>query len=498
MIRLVRATIDEEFSKLSRLTLAILILILVIQVIGSYILFTLLWGYPPVIWIQVVFVATILILSVGTVALYLLYRTRKRLLNQVNTIINDEIYVLQAAIERYEALQVMASTLSATLSFERVVEQAIQVCSLALEDLDIPHQSLKGVVFLFDGNNLIPLQIEEIDRAKILAGNEGVVGESLREGEPAVTDSPYQDPELKNFESFSDSLTVVSVPLRAGYQLFGVMLLGIDKAIRFEEKHFDLFTAVADQTVIALQNAQLYQRLEEEKQRLIEADSKARRELARDLHDGPVQKISVIAMHLNVLKPMAVNRPEKLPDELSKLEITAKNAAQELRQMLFTLRPLLLESKGLGPAIDSMLNQVSERDGIETYLVGGEAGEALNQQTQEVVFTIIEEALSNARKHARPSKFEVKMWQESDLFIARIADDGVGFDLMDVQLDYDTRGSLGLLNMQERAERIDGSLRIDSVPGLGTTITLVLPLLKNGVQEPLGLRAIAAQEVTTE
>jgi signal transduction histidine kinase len=331
-----------------------------------------------------------------------------------------------------------------------------------------------------------------------LAGNEGVVGESLREGEPAVTDSPYQDPELKNFESFSDSLTVVSVPLRAGYQLFGVMLLGIDKAIRFEEKHFDLFTAVADQTVIALQNAQLYQRLEEEKQRLIEADSKARRELARDLHDGPVQKISVIAMHLNVLKPMAVNRPEKLPDELSKLEITAKNAAQELRQMLFTLRPLLLESKGLGPAIDSMLNQVSERDGIETYLVGGEAGEALNQQTQEVVFTIIEEALSNARKHARPSKFEVKMWQESDLFIARIADDGVGFDLMDVQLDYDTRGSLGLLNMQERAERIDGSLRIDSVPGLGTTITLVLPLLKNGVQEPLGLRAIAAQEVTTE
>jgi signal transduction histidine kinase len=491
MIRKVRAAIDYEFSKLSRLTLAILLTLLVTQIVGSYLLFVRLWGHSLAFWIREVFLATILVLIIGAVALFLLYRVRARLLSQVSTIINDEIYVLQAAIERYEALQVMASTLSATLSFEKVVEQAIQVCSLALEDLDIPQQSLNGAVFLFDGNNLLPLQISEDDQGKYLTGNEGVVGESLKQGEPAVTDSPYQDPELKKFNIFSDSLTVVSVPLRAGYQLFGVMLLGVDKAIRFKGKHYDLFSAVADQTVIALQNAQLYQRLEEEKQRLIEADSKARRELARDLHDGPVQKISLIAMHFNVLKTMAINRPEKLPGELRKLETIATEATEELRQSLFTLRPLLLESKGLGPAIDSMLNQISERDGIETSLIGGEAGEILIQQTQEVVFTIIEEALTNARKHANPDKIEVKMWQENDLFIARIADDGIGFNLLDIQLDYDMRGSLGLINMQERTERIDGSLRIDSTPGIGTTITLILPLIKNGIKASIGLKTIA-------
>ncbi|MFN2304138.1 MAG: GAF domain-containing protein, partial [Anaerolineales bacterium] len=297
MIRKVRAAIDNEFSKLSRLTLAILLTLLVTQIVGSYLLFVWFWGHSPAFWIREVFLATMLVLIIGAGALFLLYRVRARLLNQVDTIINDEIYILQAAIERYEALQVMASTLSATLSFEKVVEHAIQVCSLALEDLNIPQQSLSGAVFLFDGNKLLPLQINEDDQGKYLTGTEGVVGESLMQGEPAFTDSPYQDAELKNFNIFSDSLTVVSVPLRAGYQLFGVMLLGVDKAIRFKDKHYDLFSAVADQTVIALQNAQLYQRLEEEKQRLIEADSKARRELARDLHDGPIQKISLIAMH---------------------------------------------------------------------------------------------------------------------------------------------------------------------------------------------------------
>ena len=201
-------------------------------------------------------------------------------------------------------------------------------------------------------------------------------------------------------------------------------------------------------------------------------------------------------MHLNVLKQIAANKPEKLPDELEKLEEAAENASQELRHMLFTLRPLLLDSKGLGPAVGSMLFQLSERDGIETHLEGEECGQVLDRQTQNVVFTIIEEALSNARKHAQASSIEVVLRQESDLFVARIVDDGAGFDLLRVQQEYDTRGSLGLLNMQERTERIDGSLRIDSAAGSGTTITLIVPLENNGFPEPLVPEAAYPQQVT--
>ena len=493
MIAKVRTAINNEYRRLSRLALVGILLLLLLQIVGSYLLYVLLWQHTLIDWIREVFIATVFLLIVGAAALYSLYASRIRLIQKANSAIADELFVMQSTIERFEALQVMASTLSATLSFERVVDQAVNVCGLALEDLGVARQSLIGAVFLFNGDNLVPLQITPVDQGKMLAGNEGVVGEALRQGEPAITDNPYRDPELQQFETFNECMTAVCVPLRAGYQLFGAMVLGIDKAIRFEEKHFHLFSAVADQTVIALQNAQLYQRLEEEKQRLIEADMKARRELARDLHDGPVQKIATIAMRLNVLKPMAVKKPEKLPGELQKLEGIANNASQELRHMLFTLRPLLLDSKGLGPAIESMLGQINERDDVETRLVGGEHGQVLNRQSQAVIFAIIEEALSNARKHAQASDIEVRLWQESDLFIASVADDGVGFDLQDIQQDYDSRGSLGMLNMQERAERIDGSLRIDSTPGSGTTITLIVPLAKNGSSETLEPEAVYPQ-----
>lgn len=486
MIVRVRVAINREFRRLSRLTLISILLLLLLQIAGSYYLSVSLWQHTFFEWIREAFIATVILLLVGAIALYSLYTARIRLLRESNSAIVDELYAKQAAIEKFEALQSMASTLSATLSFEAVVEQAVQVCGLVLEDLGLSGQSLVGVVFLFDGENLVPLQIGTADQERSLAGNEGVIGESLRQGEPAVTDNPQHDPELAQFVTYSDSLTVVSVPLRAGYQLFGAMVLGIDQAIRFEEKHFDLFNAVADHTVIALQNAQLFQRLEEEKQRLIEADIKARRELARDLHDGPVQKVAAIAMHLNVLGPMAARQPEKLPGELEKLEVMAKNASLELRDMLFTLRPLLLDSKGLGPAIESILSQISERSGIKTTMVGADYGQGLNRQTQDVVFSIVEEALSNVRKHAGASSIEVQFWQESDLndlFVVRIADDGIGFDLDEVRRDYDTRGSMGLLNMQERAERIDGFIRIDSASGIGTTITLAVPLADNGLLE---------------
>jgi signal transduction histidine kinase len=67
--------------------------------------------------------------------------------------------------------------------------------------------------------------------------------------------------------------------------------------------------------------------------------------------------------------------------------------------------------------------------------------------------------------------------------VARIKDDGAGFDVQSVNANYSSRGSLGMVNMRERAERIDGSLKVDSAPGRGTTITLVVPLDKHGNPE---------------
>jgi signal transduction histidine kinase len=99
-----------------------------------------------------------------------------------------------------------------------------------------------------------------------------------------------------------------------------------------------------------------------------------------------------------------------------------------------------------------------------------------------VIFTIAEEAVNNARKHAEAEHIWVKVKRlQSDLAFLEIEDDGKGFLVDDVMSNYDDRGSLGMLNMRERAELVQGVFHVKSIPGEGTQIQVVLPLTPDAV-----------------
>jgi signal transduction histidine kinase len=89
--------------------------------------------------------------------------------------------------------------------------------------------------------------------------------------------------------------------------------------------------------------------------------------------------------------------------------------------------------------------------------------------------------VNNARKHADASRVVVRLAVEDDLFMAQVADNGRGFDLDAVETGYGSRGSLGLINLRERAELVEGNITIESEPGQGTSVTLVVPI----VEEPV-------------
>ncbi|MCZ7669004.1 MAG: sensor histidine kinase [Chloroflexi bacterium] len=235
------------------------------------------------------------------------------------------------------------------------------------------------------------------------------------------------------------------------------MVIGSKIPVKFTQEHSILFASVADQAVIALQNATFYQDLTNEKQRLIDANENARKELARDLHDGPTQSIAAIAMRVNFIRSLVNRDPQQAIMELQKVEELAKETSKEIRGMLFTLRPLVLETQGLQVAIQTVVDRLHESDGLNIKFIGGENAELLDDSGQSVVFSIVEEALGNARKYAKAKQIEVRFWQEDNLFVALVQDNGVGFDTQSVNRDYSTRGSLGMVNMRERAERIDGS-----------------------------------------
>lgn len=479
----ITAIINKEFKRTQWLTITVLVLAFLILIGALYFINGSLLGIPFSQWLPGVAITTLLFLAVTVIVFALLGNTTERLNNSVNQEIEVETRELEATNKRLQSVQDMASTMRATLSFKRVVEQALDACMEALVDSGVSRSDLVSTVFLYNNGGLHPVETRTVvgrDLDKILPGKAGFIAKGLNEADITISKQPAQDPELSQLMAFRPCQTAVSIPLRAGFNIFGAMVIGSKVAVKFNRIHYDLFNSVADQAVISLQNARLYQELEDEKQRLIDANENARKELSRDLHDGPTQSIAAIAMRVNFIRSLVSRDPQQAMLELQKVEELAKETSKEIRGMLFTLRPLVLETQGLEAAIQTVVDRLIDTDHMNIQFIGGQYSELLDDSAQSVVFSIVEEALGNARKYAKAKLIEVRFWKEEGLFVALVQDNGVGFDTKDVNRDYSSRGSLGMVNMRERAERINGSLRVESKPKEGTKITLVVPLDKHG------------------
>ncbi|MDH4137378.1 MAG: ATP-binding protein, partial [Anaerolineae bacterium] len=148
----------------------------------------------------------------------------------------------------------------------------------------------------------------------------------------------------------------------------------------------------------------------------------------------------------------------------------------EIRTMLFTLRPVILETQGLVVALEQYLKRLEEEAGLVVHLEAADLGDRLDTEIEGVAFSIIEEAVTNAKKYAQARNIWVRLDFEDNLFVATVEDDGTGFDVAEVQDSYSQRGSLGLINMRERAELVEGTSTIESTIGRGTKVTLIVPL----------------------
>ena len=273
------------------------------------------------------------------------------------------------------------------------------------------------------------------------------------------------------------------IPLAAGLEAYGAFLFGHPEKDYFNQDRRELLDAVGHQAMVALQNAQLYRDLEQEKERITEIQEEARKKLARDLHDGPTQSIAAIAMRINFARRLMERDDKAASDELYKVENLARRTTKEIRHMLFTLRPLILESQGLVAALNQLAEKMRETH-AQNVIIESQPGsiEQLEIGKQGVVFYIVEEAVNNARKHAEARHVWVRLKSKDELFFLEIQDDGVGFNVGAVDAHYEQRGSLGMVNMRERTELINGMLRIESTEGVGTRILVAVPLTEESAE----------------
>ena len=389
----------------------------------------------------------------------------------------------QIQSERLRAIYELTSTLTATLSYRRVLDSALDIgySTLNLGKEENGSDPLVSAVLLFRGGQLrvgSARRLTAADMRATLEGNEGILRKVFDEGEPILTKDVSYDPELGRLIALRTCTTAYCFPLRSGFNVYGAMLYAHPDPNYFTLDRRDMLDIIGRQAVVAIQNARLYQDLVEEKERMVEVHEEARKKLARDLHDGPTQSVAAMAMRINIARRMLEKDPANAGTELLKIEELAHRTSKEIRHMLFTLRPLILESQGLTAALKAMADKMRETFNQNVTIdINEQVAEQLDMSKQGVIFYIIEEAVTNARKHASAANIWVRLrLLEQGVAVLEIEDDGVGFDVAAVNRTYEKRSSLGMVNLRERAELVSGLLNLQSAPGKGTKVLVYIPL----------------------
>ncbi len=201
-----------------------------------------------------------------------------------------------------------------------------------------------------------------------------------------------------------------------------------------------------------------------------------RARLAREVHDGPAQVLANTVMRLQFVEQMVKHKPEEVSAELVRLRAALQESLKDVRRFIFNLRPASLTDAGLIATLKYYVQDYGEQTGILVELNVPETL-VLSSNQELVVFRVIQEALQNIHKHAEASAVTIDIQQRTGGPLSvTITDDGRGFDTKRVR--QGRTGSSGLVSMRERAATVGGTLKVESRPGDGTTITLVLPMPK--------------------
>ena len=400
--------------------------------------------------------------------------------------LTEELAVTQQRLSQlgllYQVGQAMASTFDLTKLLDNTLQLATSVIDAAASALMLIDEQSNELVFE------VTHRVEEVmvPRKRINL-DEGIAGWVATHGEPVIVNDVSKD---SRFSHEADARTgsftrsIAAVPLQIKGKTIGVLeVLNKFSADGFDEEDLRLMLTLATQAAIAIENARLYQNLREERDRIIQAQEDVRKELSRKLHDGTVQLLAAIAMDVEHIGRLLKLKPGAVFAELDALRKLVHQATREARMALFELRPVILESQGLVPTLRSYVNQLQDSDEFAVHLDVGKFDSRLDPKVAGTIFSIVQEAINNVRKHADARNVWLNLAVDRDQLVVGIKDDGQGFDVRAVERDYDQRGSFGLLNMHERAELIDGFLAIESSQvetGRGTVVTLRVPLKKPG------------------
>lgn len=253
-----------------------------------------------------------------------------------------------------------------------------------------------------------------------------------------------------------------------------------------------MMNSLAGQAAVALENNLLYREMakllaEYKKQnerlkflslKVLKAHEEERKRIAREIHDGPAQLASSLAMKLEICRKLySMGKLEGFSKELTKLGEGLRSNSGDIRNIIYGLKPASLDN-GLIAALRGYVHLFEERSGIYVIYNAVGSDEKLEYYLTSTLYRIVQEALSNVQKHSHAEKVTVNVTISDEFIKLTISDNGKGFDVKSVKNKRKTpEGGFGLEGIRERVEIVNGTVKISSRLERGTQISVTVPLI---------------------
>jgi signal transduction histidine kinase len=361
-----------------------------------------------------------------------------------------------------DAVLAIASERSVEGVLQRIVDVARGLAGARYAALGVPDGEGNFAQFITAG-----MSPELVAAMGPLPRTHGLLGAMLEADAPHRTPDIRRDPRFRGWwpSRHPQMASFLGVPIVSRDEVIGAFYL-TDKegADEFGAEDEDLIVMLAAHAAVAIENARLYERSREL------SAIEERNRLARDLHDSVAQKLFGIVLAAQSAATLLDRSAEEARGQVERLADLAQETMVELRSLVFQLRPAVIESDGLAPALAKHVEVLRRVHRLHIDL-DASGPVRLRPGIDEEVFKIAQEALQNALRHAGAERLEVSLREDRGALALRVADDGAGFDPAAPR-----SRSLGLTSMEERAAALGATLRIDSAPGAGTAISLEVPV----------------------
>lgn len=226
-------------------------------------------------------------------------------------------------------------------------------------------------------------------------------------------------------------------------------------------------------------------RMRELSQQLVATQEEERKKLSRELHDHVGQVLTALRMELGSIDRLRAPQDGALARAVAESRQLVDNMVRTVRDLALGLRPSMLDDFGLQPALEWHARDFTRRYGLPVDLAVSGDLTSLADPYATCVYRVVQEALTNCVRHAKATRIRVSVDGAGDVLAVRVVDDGVGIK------PESRKSGLGLRGIEERVRDLDGTLEIHSAPGVGTSLTIRIPVPQAKPSEEVQFARIA-------